>query len=62
MELVDTLTDVPEFDAVWLDYCKYWNATAATYVFHNADPLSLLTVGLVQSDRALRHIVQDYRL
>lgn len=32
MELVDTVTDIPEFDAAWLDYCKYWNATAAEYV------------------------------
>ena len=46
MELVDVVTDVPEFDAVWLDYCKYWNATAATCVFQGADPPSLLTIGL----------------
>lgn len=32
IELIDTVTDVPEFDAAWLDYCKYWNAGTAAYV------------------------------
>jgi len=27
MEAMRVITDEPEFDAVWLDFCKYYNAT-----------------------------------
>ena len=29
MELMDLITDQPEFDATWLDFCKLYNGTDA---------------------------------
>jgi hypothetical protein len=28
MELVDVVKDVPEFDAAWVDFAKYYNANS----------------------------------
>lgn len=29
MELMDIITDQPEFDAAWLDFCRLYNGTDA---------------------------------
>lgn len=31
MELVEVIKDEPAFDAAWVDFCKYYNATNAEY-------------------------------
>lgn len=32
MEAMEVITDEPAFDAAWLDFCKYYNASNAEYV------------------------------
>lgn len=27
MELADTITDEPQFDAAWVDFCRLYNGT-----------------------------------
>lgn len=34
MELVETITDVPEFDKAWVEFCQYYNAPNAECVPH----------------------------
>ncbi len=29
MEAVEVITDEPEFDAAWVDFCRYYNASSA---------------------------------
>ena len=32
MEAMEVITDEPEFDATWLDFCRLYNASNAEYV------------------------------
>ena len=33
MEAMEVITDEPDFDAAWVDFCQYYNASNDAYVF-----------------------------
>lgn len=40
MEAMELITDVPTFDAAWLDFCKLYNASNAEYALVHLTPIS----------------------
>lgn len=58
MEIMEIITDEPEFDAAWLDFCRLYNASDAEYVAEYNRPPFTLTMFVKQNSEIWQDLLK----